>query len=124
MARELLLMGCTRNLRDIESNTERKPSNWRDWAFVLLWSVVGYTCIILTVLAYFNPGLILFDISSLLFRKEISPFFAFSHGIGHYSKPQGFEIVALVPFHHHERTAILDCYLQVRTTPRFRWSQD
>jgi len=107
-------MGRTRNLRDIESNKEEKSSTWRDWAFVLLWGVVGYTCIILTVLTYFNPGLIPFDVSSILFQKEISPFFAFSQGSGHYSKPQGFKIVALVPFHYHERTAILDCYLQVR----------
>jgi hypothetical protein len=114
MARELLIMGRTRNLRDVESNKEEKASTWRDWTFVLLWSVVGYTCIILTVLTYFNPGLIPFDISSILFRKELSPFFAFSQGPGHYPKPEGFKIVALVPFHYHERTAILDCYLQVR----------
>ncbi|KAJ5373730.1 hypothetical protein N7517_005736 [Penicillium concentricum] len=112
MARELLIMGRTQSLRDVESNNENKSSNWRDWTLLLLWGVIGYACIILTVLAYFNPGLILFDISSLLFRKEISPFFAFSQGSGHYSKPQGFKIVALVPFHYHERTAILDCYLQ------------
>ncbi|KAJ5170623.1 uncharacterized protein N7500_003406 [Penicillium coprophilum] len=112
MVRELLIMGHTQNLRDVESNNENKYSNWRDWTLLLLWGVIGYACIILTVLAYFNPGLILFDISSLLFRKEISPFFAFSHGTGRYSKPQGFKIVALVPFHYHERTAILDCYLQ------------
>ncbi|KAJ5338744.1 hypothetical protein N7541_010708 [Penicillium brevicompactum] len=111
MARELLIMGRTRNLRDVESNQE-KSSFWRDWAFVMLWGIVGYTCIILTVLTFFNPGLIPFDISSLLFRKEISPFFAFSQSSTHYSKPQGFKIVALVPFHHHDRTAILDCYLQ------------
>ncbi|KAG0156508.1 mitochondrial-processing peptidase subunit alpha protein [Penicillium digitatum] len=105
-------MGRTQNLRDIESNNEKKHSRWRDWAFVLLWGVIGYASIIFIVLAYSNPGLIPFYISSLLFRKEISPFFAFSHGTGHYSKPQGFKIVALVPFHYHERTAILDCYLQ------------
>ncbi|KAJ5207146.1 hypothetical protein N7491_002222 [Penicillium cf. griseofulvum] len=112
MAPEILIMGRTQSLRDVESNNENKSSNWRDWTLLLLWSVFGYACIILTVLAYFNPGLILFDISSLLFCKEISPFFAFSQGTGHYSKPQGFKIVALVPFHYHERTAILDCYLQ------------
>ncbi|KAJ5788062.1 hypothetical protein N7457_003052 [Penicillium paradoxum] len=105
-------MSRTRNLRDVESNQEDQPSTWRDWTFVLLWSIIGYTCIILTVLAYFNPGLVYFDVFSLLFRKEISPFFAFSQGNGHYSKPQGFKIVAIVPFRDHERTAILDCYLQ------------
>ncbi|KAJ5143058.1 uncharacterized protein N7515_001845 [Penicillium bovifimosum] len=112
MARELLLRGRTRTLRDIESNTTRKSSKWRDWTCVLLWSIVGYTCIILPVVAYSKPGLIPFYITLLLFHKESSPFFAFSHAKAHYSKPQGFEIVALVPFHHHERTAILDCYLQ------------
>ncbi|KZN92817.1 hypothetical protein EN45_029780 [Penicillium chrysogenum] len=118
MARELLIMSRTQNLRDIESNTEKKHSHWHDWAFVLLWGVIGYACIIFMVLAYSNPRLIPFDISSLLFRKEISPFFAFSQGTGHYSKPQGFKIVALVPFHYHERTAILDCYLQVVFVPQ------
>ncbi|CAI7660251.1 unnamed protein product [Penicillium glandicola] len=112
MARELLIMGRTQHLRDVESNNETKSTNWRDWAFLLLWGVIGYACIILTVLTYCKPGFIPFDISSLLFRKELSPFFAFSQGTGHYSKPQGFKIVALVPFHYHERTAILDCYLQ------------
>ncbi|KAJ5964602.1 uncharacterized protein N7479_004478 [Penicillium vulpinum] len=112
MARELLITGRTQNLRDVESNNENKRSNWRDWTLILLWGVIGYSCIILTVLSYSNPGLIFFNVFSLLFRKEISPFFAFSQGTGHYSKPQGFKIVALVPFHHHERTAILDCYLQ------------
>ncbi|CAG8231734.1 unnamed protein product [Penicillium olsonii] len=111
MARELLIRGRTRNLRDVESNSERK-SFWRDWTLVLLWSVVGYACLIFTVLAFFNPRLVHFDISSLLFRKEISPFFAFSQASAHYPKPQGFKIVALVPYHNHERTAILDCYLQ------------
>ena len=108
-------MSRTQNLRDIESNNEKKHSHWRDWAFVLLWGATGYACIILMVLLYSNPKLIPFDICSLLFRKEISPFFAFSQGTGHYSKPQGFKIVALVPFHYHGRTEILDCYLQVCT---------
>ncbi|KAJ5543072.1 hypothetical protein N7461_009075 [Penicillium sp. DV-2018c] len=111
MAQHSLLVGRPRNLRDIEANTEKMASNWRDWAFFLVWTVVGYTCIILPVLAYLNPGLIPFC-ASLLFHKEASPFFAFSRAKGHYPKPQGFEIVALVPFHNHERTAILDCYLQ------------
>lgn len=106
-------MGRTRSLRDVESNQD-KSSFWRDWTIVLLWSVLGYTCLILMVLTYFNPGLIPFDVSSFLFRKEISPFFAFSQGNGHYTKPQGFKIVALVPFHDSERTTILECYLQVR----------
>ncbi|CAG7946448.1 unnamed protein product [Penicillium salamii] len=112
MARELLIRGRPRNLRDVESHSEGKSSFWRDWTVILLWSVVGYTCLLFTVLTFFNPRLVHFDISSLLFRKEISPFFAFSQASGHYPKPQGFKIVALVPFHDQERTAILDCYLQ------------
>lgn len=113
MVSDLLTMGRARSLDDIESNQEYRSSTWCDWTFVVLCSIVGYTCIVLTVLACFNPELIHFDISSWLFCKEISPFFAFSQGNGHYSKPQGFKIVALVPFHYHERTAILECYLQV-----------
>ncbi|KAJ5295152.1 hypothetical protein PENANT_c035G03534 [Penicillium antarcticum] len=112
MARELLIVGRTRNLRDIESNKEEKPSNWHDWVLVFLWSFLGYMFIILTVLTYFNPGFLPFDVTSILFRKEMSPFFAFSQGSSHYSKPQGFKIIALVPFTDYEPTSILDCYLQ------------
>jgi hypothetical protein len=102
------------NNRDIESNRETaKNSSCRDWAFVLMWSILGYMCIMATVLSYFNPSVLPLDLISLVFRKDLSPFFAFSSGSGHFAKPQGFKIVALVPFSYHERTEILDCYLQV-----------
>lgn len=114
-------MGRTRNLRDVEANNEEKPANWRDWVLVFLWSFLGYMCIILTVLTYYNPGILPFDVTSVLFRKEISPFFAFSQGSNHYSKPKGFKIVALVPFTDHEPTSILDCYLQVRHIASLSW---
>lgn len=99
--------------QDVESNHE--TSAWRDWAAVFLWSVIGYLCIIVTVVGYFNPSLLPVDPTALVFNKNISPFFAFSQGSGHYHKPHGVKVVALVPFHYHERTEILDCYLQVRS---------
>ncbi|KAI9933402.1 hypothetical protein MW887_007875 [Aspergillus wentii] len=45
-------------------------------------------------------------------RNDQPPFYAFSQGSGNYEKPKGFKVVALVPFSSHERTVILDCYLQ------------
>jgi hypothetical protein len=99
---------------DVESNRDSESSTWRDWATVLVWCVLGYLFIILAVIGWFNPSLLPVDLTSLVFNKEISPFFAFSHGSGYFPKPQGFKIVALVPFRYHERTEILDCYLQVR----------
>ena len=101
------------NTRDVESN-QKKSFAWREWAIVLMWSLTGYMCIALTVIGYYNPSLLPLDPWALLFNKEISPFFAFSRGSGHFPKPHGFKIVAVVPFNYHERTEILDCYLQVR----------
>ncbi|KAJ6104225.1 hypothetical protein N7523_010545 [Penicillium sp. IBT 18751x] len=96
--------------QDVESN--QKSSTWRDWGAVMLWSAIGYLCIIVTVVGYYNPSLLPIDPTALVFNPNISPFFAFSQGSGHYPKPHGIKIVALVPFHYHERTEILDCYLQ------------
>lgn len=114
-------MGRPLNSRDVESNQEEKSSTWRTWAAVLVWSVLGYLCIILTVVGHFNPSLLPLDPTALVFNKNISPFFAFSRGSGHFPKPHGFKIVAIVPFNHYERTAILDCYLQVRLNFVFPW---
>lgn len=104
---------------NIDSNLDSESSTWRDWAVVLAWSVLGYLFIILTVIGYFNPSLLPIDPTALLFNKDISPFFAYSHGSGYFPKPHGFKIVALVPFRFHERTEILDCYLQVREASSF-----
>lgn len=106
-------MGHLHTAHDVESNNDMKRPAWRDWAVVLTWSMVGYFCIILTVIGYFNPSLLPFDPTVLMFNKDISPFFAYSHGSGYFPKPAGFKIVAVVPFRDHERTEILDCYLQV-----------
>jgi hypothetical protein len=109
-------MGRSQNLDDVEANhDEEELRTWRDWMAVLSWSLLGYICIILTVIGYYNPSLLPFDPASFFFNKDISPFFAFSRGSGYFSKPHGFKVVALVPFNYHERTAILDCYLQVRS---------
>ncbi|KAJ5683158.1 hypothetical protein N7462_006323 [Penicillium macrosclerotiorum] len=106
-------MGRPRSPRDVESNHKEDVSyTWREWAAVLTWSVLGYLSIILMVIGYFNPSLLPIDPTSLVFNKDISPFFAFSRGSGHFPKPRGLKIVALVPFNYHERTEILDCYLQ------------
>ena len=110
-------MGRPPNVVDIEAIHDEEHE------LVLLWSLMGYLCIILTVIGYYNPSILPFDPKSLLFNKEISPFFAFSQGSGAFPKPHGFKIVALVPFNYHERTAILDCYLQVSCSLFFgEWS--
>lgn len=114
-------MGRLLNSRDIESHQEESSSSaWRDWVSMVVWSMLGYLCIILVVIGYFNPSLLPLDPTSLVFNRNIAPFFAFSRGSGHFPKPHGFKIVALVPFAYHERTAILDCYLQVRP-PLYPW---
>lgn len=108
-------MGRLLNSRDIESNQEEeRTSSWRDWIAVVIWSTLSYLFILLLIFGWFNPSLLPFDPTSLVFNKNISPFFAFSRGSGHFPKPDGFNIVALVPFTDHERTAVLDCYLRVR----------
>lgn len=106
-------MGRRLTSHDVESNQDEQSSAWRDWATVLTWSVVGYIFIVLTIISYFNPALLPLDMMRIVFNKDVSPFFAFSQGSGHFTKPHGFKIVALVPFQYHERTEILDCYLQV-----------
>ncbi|KAJ5731068.1 uncharacterized protein N7483_005576 [Penicillium malachiteum] len=97
---------------DVESNSDKQSTTWKDWAVVLTWSLVSYLCLILIIIGYFNPSLLPIDPTSLMFNKDISPFFAFSRGSGHFPKPTGFNIIALVPFRDYERTEILDCYLQ------------
>ena len=98
---------------DVESNGHEQSNFWRDWTTILTWSLLGYLCIIITVIGYLNPLLLPLGLANIIFNKDISPFFAFSQSSGRFSKPHDFKIVALVPFINHERTAILDCYLQV-----------
>ncbi|KAJ5273974.1 hypothetical protein N7478_009099 [Penicillium angulare] len=105
-------MGRPQPAHDVESNDDQERPAWRDWAAVFIWSIVGYLCIIMTVIGYFNPSFLPFDPSVLMFNKDISPFFAYSHGSGYFPKPTDFKIIAVVPFRYHERTEILDCYLQ------------
>ncbi|KAJ5580738.1 hypothetical protein N7450_007039 [Penicillium hetheringtonii] len=106
-------MGQPSELHDIESRLDRRrSSSWRDWVYVLSWSILGYLALITTVVGYFDPSLLPVDPTGLLFTKNASPFYAFSRGSGHFPKPSGLKIVALVPFNNHEHTSILDCYLQ------------
>ncbi|KAJ5225164.1 hypothetical protein N7468_006389 [Penicillium chermesinum] len=105
-------MGRISEIRDVESHEGQTRSVWRDWASIVIGSTVGYMCLILIIVGYFHPSLLPVNPVALLFNKEVSPFFAFSQGAGYFPKPDGFQIIALVPFTYFERTEILDCYLR------------
>lgn len=49
----------------------------------------------------------------LIQRVNPAPFHVYFKEFGSFEKPKNIRIVALVPFRSHERTEILDCYLQV-----------
>ncbi|KAJ5090438.1 hypothetical protein N7532_009122 [Penicillium argentinense] len=108
-------MGRPLKLHDLESDHDKQggssSSTWRDKTIVFTWSLFGYLCLIFTVVGFFNPSLLPVDPMALVFNRY-SPFYAFSRGSGHFPKPHGFKIVALVPFNNHEHTSILECYLQ------------
>ncbi|KAJ5480952.1 hypothetical protein N7539_006846 [Penicillium diatomitis] len=108
-------MGSLRGADDVETIGEQFESRlFRKHYLIkgLLWAVLLYGSLVLSIIAYCNPALLPFNPLSYVFNIEVSPFFAFSQGSEYFPKPHGVRIVALVPFHYHERTAILDCYLQ------------
>ncbi|KAI2792138.1 hypothetical protein POX_b02174 [Penicillium oxalicum] len=108
-------MGSLRNSDDVETIEEDSDLHllWKRYPIKgFLWGVIIYTSLVLSIIGYCNPSLLPFNLLSFFFNTEVSPFFAFSRGSEYFPKPKGFRIVALVPFHYHERTAILDCYLQ------------
>lgn len=111
-------MGRPDNLRDVESHIDEDSSDDLTWVAVLKWFAITYACILVVLIglclrcpSLFETGLLSF----LSLRGLKAPFYAYSPGTGYFDKPAGIEIVALVPFKHHEQTSILDCYLQVRS---------
>ncbi|EAW13332.1 uncharacterized protein ACLA_053780 [Aspergillus clavatus NRRL 1] len=108
-------MGRPDNLRDVESHIDEDSSDDLTWVAVLKWFAITYACILVVLIglclrcpSLFETGLLSF----LSLRGLKAPFYAYSPGTGYFDKPAGIEIVALVPFKHHEQTSILDCYLQ------------
>lgn len=109
-------MGNLERRRHVESQDE-EGSKYRSWAPTLLWCAFGYLSVIATFLGicFSRPSLFQLGLLPVLLRGgSPTPYFAFSPNPGPFKKPQGVDIIALVPFHHHERTGILECYLQVR----------
>ncbi|PLB50538.1 hypothetical protein P170DRAFT_435734 [Aspergillus steynii IBT 23096] len=107
-------MGHLERCHHVESQDEEN-SAYRSWVSVLVWCAIGYLCMItLFVAACFSkPSWLELGLLPVLVRGgPLSPFFAFSRGSERFQKPKGLDIIALVPFHHHERTAVLECYLQ------------
>ncbi|KAL2000829.1 hypothetical protein VTN02DRAFT_2568 [Thermoascus thermophilus] len=104
-------MGRPEYLRDLESNGE-DSSTRRDWATILIWSVFGFICLLVLLVHFSGVPLLALGLGQFLFQQDQAPFLAFSNNTGHFEKPDGIKIVALVPFRQHERTSILDCYLQ------------
>ncbi|KAF7591760.1 hypothetical protein BBP40_001140 [Aspergillus hancockii] len=81
----------------------------------MIWFVASYTFMVTVILG------VCFSTSSLpnssllsLFSQRVFPvpLYAYSKNFGSFKKPDSLKVVALVPFRDHERTEILDCYLQ------------
>lgn len=105
-------MGRPEYLRDLESNDE-DSSTRRDWAAILIWSIFGFICLLIILINFSGVPLLALGLGQFFFQQDQTPFSAFSNSTGYFEKPNGIKIVALVPFRQHERTSILDCYLQV-----------
>ncbi|KAH8430338.1 uncharacterized protein LDX57_008002 [Aspergillus melleus] len=104
-------MGYLERCHHVESQDE-EDSRYRSWASMVIWCAVGYLCLIAIFVGvcFSRPSLLELG---LLFRgTALPPFFAFSRVSGQFQKPRDVDIIALVPFHDHERTDILECYLQ------------
>ncbi|KAE8374306.1 hypothetical protein BDV26DRAFT_284369 [Aspergillus bertholletiae] len=80
----------------------------------LAWYVVSCTCIFMVFTGpYFSKySLLELGVLPLIQRVNSAPFRAYSKNFESFEKPEDIRIVALVPFRSHERTEILDCYLQ------------
>lgn len=108
--------------RDVESDVETKMaadrSQCQSWTGMIFCCAVSYSCMLVIFVRVCFPDFSLLRLGLLpLFVHGSSPalFYAFSQSPRHFSKPKNIEIVALVPFHQHSRTEILDCYLRVST---------
>lgn len=109
-------MGSLDRWHHVESQDEEN-STYHSWASVFIWCAIGYVCMIaiFVTVCFSRPSILELGLLPILVRgAPLSPFFAYSQGSRQFSKPRNVDIIALVPFHHHERTAILECYLQVR----------
>ncbi|GIJ82522.1 hypothetical protein Asppvi_001030 [Aspergillus pseudoviridinutans] len=103
-------MSRLEKLGDVESQNE-DVSRDLTWTTILKWSAITYTSMLIVCISICScyPSLIEVGLLSLLSHRTSSgPFLAYSHSVGHFEKPAGFDIVALVPYKHH----VLDCYLQ------------
>jgi hypothetical protein len=108
-------MSRLEKLGDVESQNENVSQDLT-WTTILKWAAITYTSMLIVFISICNcyPALIEVGLLSLLSHRSSSvPFLAYSSRVGHLEKPAGFDIVALVPYKHHDQTSILDCYLQV-----------
>ncbi|GIK07900.1 hypothetical protein Aspvir_003570 [Aspergillus viridinutans] len=107
-------MSRLEELGDVELQNE-DVSRDLTWTTILTWGAITYTSMLIVFISICScyPSLIEVGLLSLLSHRSSSgPFLAYSHRVGHFEKPAGFDIVALVPYKHHEQTSVLDCYLQ------------
>ncbi|KAH1269188.1 hypothetical protein KXX33_003693 [Aspergillus fumigatus] len=109
-------MSRLEKLGDVESQNEDVSTDLT-WSTILKWGIITYTSMLIVFISICSccPSLIEVGLLSLLSHRSSSgPFLAYSHNVGHFRKPTGFDIVALVPYKHHEQTSVLDCYLQTQ----------
>ncbi|GFF56556.1 hypothetical protein IFM58399_10344 [Aspergillus lentulus] len=107
-------MSRLEKLDDVESQDE-DASRDLTWSTIVKWGAITYTSMLIVFISICScyPSLIEVGLLSLLsHRRSSGPFLAYSHNVGPFEKPAGFDIVALVPYKHHEQTSVLDCYLQ------------
>ncbi|KAL2807628.1 hypothetical protein BJX63DRAFT_66488 [Aspergillus granulosus] len=103
-------------LPDIESNVEfdDQPPQCQSWTSMIIWCVISYCCMLIIFISVCcsEYGLLKFGLLPLFVHgSPPALFYAFSQSHGHFSKPKGVEIIALVPFQEVQETEILDCYL-------------
>ena len=112
-------MGRPENLNDEESHVA-PVSRCRPWVPLLIWCGVSYCfmALVFVVACYANPSLLQLGLLPVFVQTGIpAPVYAFSKGSGQFAKPTNTKTVALVPFRNYKRTEILDCYLQVGSSP-------
>ncbi|KAL5356213.1 hypothetical protein BJX96DRAFT_186174 [Aspergillus floccosus] len=107
-------MGRPKYEYDLEARRKRSTQD-RSWMSPMIWTIVSSICVTAVFLGLYSSFSSLFNLGILpLFAQRFSaaPFRAFSKGSGCFGKPDGFKIIAVVPFYSSARTQILDCYLQ------------
>ncbi|KAE8326086.1 hypothetical protein BDV39DRAFT_177469 [Aspergillus sergii] len=80
----------------------------------LTWCVISCTCIFMVFASVYFSRYSLFELGllPLIQRVNPAPFHVYFKKFESFEKPKDIRIVALVPFRSHERTEILNCYLQ------------